>query len=151
MATTGLLALAPRRTVQLTYTGRLAGTTNPSVKAQVKTTDDLRILEDGSASYDLDVPTYEFLRKTDHFIPRVLVVFGLSPGGERFRLEDEGTLLIGRGLWVSLEGMGPTANTSTIAVKLPLGNQVDEPGLLRMLEERGAKRSTVVPEEPVWE
>ncbi|HUZ26359.1 MAG TPA: hypothetical protein VMV07_21605, partial [Streptosporangiaceae bacterium] len=44
------------------------------------------------------------LRKTNASTPRILVVIGLEPEGERVLLRRDGTLLVGCGAWVSLAG-----------------------------------------------
>lgn len=137
--------------VQLTQRGVVGGTYNPTVKVQVKTTTGLRVTDDGCMAYDLDVATYGVLRRRDHSVRRVLVVIGLSDDGARIQLVERGTLLIGRGAWVSLEGAAPTGNTSTIVVRLPLCNTLDPNGLHAMLRTHGVRRSTPVPDFDVWE
>nr|WP_083976818.1 DUF4365 domain-containing protein [Herbidospora sakaeratensis] len=137
--------------VALYLLGLVGGTYNPSVLVQVKTTVDLRRLADGDYSYDLDMSTYDVLRRTDHGTPRTLAVIGLSPDGEHVRLHEEGTLLVGAGAWVSLEGRPAVPNESTCAVRLPAGNTLDREGLQRMLSRHGVRRSTPVPVVDPWE
>jgi len=74
--------------VELTQRGVVDGTYCPTVKVQVKTTSNLRIADDGRIVYDLDVATYEVLRRTDHSVRRVLVVIGLSDDGARVQLVE---------------------------------------------------------------
>jgi Domain of unknown function (DUF4365) len=136
--------------VQLVLRGLVLGTYNPAVLVQVKTTAQLRELDDGSFAYNLDVETYEVLRRQDHSIRRVLAVIGLSGDGENIRLHPDGTLLIGRGAWVSLEGLPASANTTSQVVPLPSANTLDRPGLERMLQAHGVRSSTPVPEGDVW-
>jgi hypothetical protein len=141
--------------VLLTLQGLVNGTYNPCVKVQVKTVDGpLALVDDDHYTYPLDVETYDVLRRTDHSVRRILAVIGLSGTTERVRLEQAGTLLVGRGAWVSLEGEGPTANKSTIAVPLPVANTIDTDGLHAMLTTYGVPRSTPVPPldtESAWE
>lgn len=136
--------------VLLTKVGLWEGTYSPTVMAQVKTTTDLRRLGSGAMSYDLDVATFNVLCRTDHAVRRVLVVIGLSDVGEKVVLQDGGTLLVGAGGWVSLEGLPPSENQATEAVELPLGNTLDRVGLERMLREYGVRRSTPVPDLDLW-
>lgn len=136
--------------VQLCLRGVVNGTYNPSVLVQVKTTVDLRKLPNGDYSYDLDIETYDVLRRRDHAIPRILVVIGLSRDGEYVRLCEDGTLLVGCGAWVSLEGRPPATNSATCAIQLPAANTVDHEGLHRMLETHGVRRSTPVPDVDAW-
>ncbi|HUN36061.1 MAG TPA: DUF4365 domain-containing protein [Trebonia sp.] len=71
--------------VELVHKGALNGVWNPTVKVQVKTTKSLR-QEDGHFLYDLDVETYDALRRDNETVRRVLVVFLLPKNGEKVRL-----------------------------------------------------------------
>ncbi len=135
--------------VELVRQGRWGGMWHPTVKVQVKTTIDLRE-EDGHFAYDLDVDAYNVLRRDDETVRRVLAVFRLPRNGERVRLLRNGTLLAGRGAWVSLEGQPATTNKSCRTVRLPLANTIDRPGLERMLATYGVRSSTRVPEVDAW-
>ncbi|MFG1947753.1 DUF4365 domain-containing protein [Nonomuraea sp. NPDC048826] len=137
--------------VQLFLRGLVRGTYNPAVLVQVKTAIDLRQLDDGDYSYDLDVETYEMLRRDDHSVPRILAVIHVPADGDYVRLCADGTLLVGRGAWVSLEGHPPSKNSSTQVVRLPAVNTLDREGLHRMLEAHGVRRSTPVPDVKAWE
>jgi hypothetical protein len=136
--------------VELVLQEEVGDTTYPAVKAQVKTTHDFRVQDDGTLVYDLDVKAYDVLRRDNHAIRRVLVVLGLSEGHDRVRVDETGALLFGRGAWVSLEGSPATANTTTIAVHLPPENTLDPDGIRRMLATYGTRRSTPVPELDPW-
>ncbi|RJL33189.1 DUF4365 domain-containing protein [Bailinhaonella thermotolerans] len=136
--------------VQLSLRGHHAGTYNPTVLVQVKTTTDLRRVGD-VYHFDLDVETYEVLRRDDHSIRRILAVIGMPKDGEYVRLVDDGTLLVGCGAWVSLEGLPATTNGKTQVVRLPAANTLDPDGLRRMLEKHGVRRSTPVPLVDAWE
>lgn len=116
-----------------------------TVWVQVKTTiSPLRDLGDQWA-YDLDVNTYEVLRDADGGTRRVLAVIEMSADGETIRIADDGTLLVGRTTWMSLEGLEPTTNADTQVVHLPKDNVLDHPGLLRMLNTFGVPTTTPVP------
>lgn len=135
--------------VELVRTGLRNGVWNPAVKVQVKTTVDLR--EEGDHFvYDLDVDTYDVLRRDNETVRRVLVVFRLPKNGHKISLLKRGTLLAGVGAWVSLEGQPPTVNKTSQAVRLPIANTIDRAGLDRMLERCGARLSTPVRDTDVW-
>lgn len=136
--------------VQLVLRGVELGIYNPTVNVQVKTTIGLRQLENGDYSYDLDLETYEVLRRDDHSVRRVLAVIGVSEDGENVRLRSDGTLLVGRGAWVSLEGLPASSNQASQAIHLPGTNTLDQSGLHRMLRTYGTRRSTPVPEVDAW-
>lgn len=136
--------------VELVLREYVGGTYNPAVKVQVKTTHDLRPVGTESFAYDLDVGTYNILRRTDHSFRRVLAVIKLSDDDERVRLDDLGTLLLGRGAWTSLEGKPETPNSTTQVVHLPAANTLDDAGLRRMLATYGIRSSTVVPDIDPW-
>lgn len=138
--------------VQLTYPGSIEGSYCPSVKVQVKTQVNLETDPDnGNLVYNLDVQTYDFLRREDHVVRRILVVIGLIAAGPRIRLHQEGTLLVGRGAWVSLEGRPPTSNTKSQVIQLPAQNTHDEPGLRSMLGIYGVRRTSKAADFDPWE
>lgn len=137
--------------VELVLQGLHNGSYNPTVKVQVKTTgiSNLRRQPDGF-SYDLDLGTYDVLRRTDHTVPRILAVIGVETQGSRVRLHDDGTLLLGIGAWVSLEGYPASGNASSQAVILPAVNTLDGAGLEKMLATYGVRKTTVVPDFDPW-
>lgn len=136
--------------VQLVLRGLTHGTYNPTVLVQVKTTADVRLQPNGDYTYDLDVETYDILRRDDHSIRRILAVISVSADGERVRLHQDGTLLVGQAAWVCLEGEPPSENTTTQAVRLPAGNTLDHYGLHLMLKTYGVRRSTPAPDIDPW-
>jgi hypothetical protein len=136
--------------VQLTLREDVPGSYFPTVKVQVKTTRSLSRINEDSFSYPLDVKTYNILRRTDHVVRRILAVFE-TPDGERVELLPRGTLLVGTGAWVSLEGEPDTSNTESVSVRLPVSNTIDRQGLDRMLRAYGVRRSTPVPTVNPWE
>ncbi len=136
--------------VQLMLRGVVTGTYNPTVKVQVKTEVGLLPAGDGAFSYSIDIETYDVLRREDHVIRRILVVIGLEADGPRVRLQDDGTLLVGHGAWVSLEGMPKSENTTKQVVKLPVTNTIDHAGLERMLKEYGVRSTAPVPTIDLW-
>lgn len=152
----GLLHGRPTKTdlekadVELVFPSTVAGTYNPTVKVQVKTEINLRKDSDGNLIYNLDVVTYNVLRRQDHSVRRILAVIGLSGDGSRVRLHPDGTLLVGSSGWVSLEGYPATSNTASQVLLLPAANTLDEPGLHRMLTTYGVSRSTPVPDVDPW-
>jgi hypothetical protein len=136
--------------VELVQRGQWNGVWHPTVKVQVKTTIDLRE-EEGHLLYNLDIDTYNALRRDNETVRRVLAVFRLPRRGEKVRLLRSGTLLAGCGAWASLEGLPATANVASQVVRLPLSNTIDRPGLERMLATYGVRSSTPVPEVDAWE
>lgn len=136
--------------VELVLPRVVPGTPYPTVKVQVKTEINLRKGSTGNFIYNLDLATYDWLRRTDHSVRRVLAVIGLSGDGSRVRLHPDGTLLVGRGAWVSLEGFPDSSNSSSQRIEFPASNTLDEPGLHRMLMTYGVPRSTPVPDVDPW-
>jgi Domain of unknown function (DUF4365) len=135
--------------VELVRRGLWSGMWHPTVKVQVKTTVDLRE-EDDHLVYDLDIETYNVLRRDNETVRRVLAVFRLPKKGEKVRVLKSGTLFVGCGAWVSLEGHPATTNMSSQVVRLPVANAIDRPGLERMLATYGVRASTPVPEVDAW-
>lgn len=54
--------------VELTRLGHVSATWNPTVKVQVKITVNARWNESGDLVHDLDIETYEVLRRRDHSV-----------------------------------------------------------------------------------
>lgn len=136
--------------VQLMLRGVVSGSYNPTVKIQVKTETGLLPGDDGTISYSLDIETYDVLRREDHVVRRILVVIGLEAAGPRVRLQDDGTLLVGHGAWISLEGMPSSENATKQVVRLPVTNTIDQVGLERMLKEYGVRSTAPVPRIDLW-
>lgn len=137
--------------VELTRLGLVSATWNPTVKVQVKTTVNARRDGSGDLVHDLDIETYEVLRRRDHSVRRVLMVIALPADEDFVRLTADGTLLVGHAAWVLLEGLPPTSNTTTVAVTLPRTNTVDGPGLETLLTTCGVRSSTPVPSIDEWD
>ena len=137
--------------VELTRIGLVSATWNPTVKVQVKTTVSARWNGEGDLVHDLDVETYEVLRRTDHSVRRVLMVIALPADQDVVRSTERGTLLVGHAAWVSLEGQSSTSSTTTIAVPLPRANTVDRTGLDTLLRTCGVRSSTLVPDIDEWD
>lgn len=137
--------------VEFTLLGLVASTYNPMVKVQVKTTINARWNQAGDLVYDLDVTTYDVLRRTDHAVRRVLVVVALPAAGALATVVEQGILLLGQARWVCLEGWDATDNTTSIAVILPGGNTVDAQGMRTMLSTYGVRTSSPVPDVDEWE
>jgi hypothetical protein len=135
--------------VEVTLLEEVQGTYHPAVKVQVKTELGLLPGDDGIVRYRLDIGTYDFLRRTNHGTPRVLVVFGLDQTGERVTLASEGTVLRGYGHWVSLAGK-PGVDAKSVVVELPVTNRMDTAGLRDMVIGYGVRQSTVVPAVEAW-
>lgn len=137
--------------VQLTLPREsIGGQWQPVVWVQVKTTGERLDVKDGHASFSLDVQTYRELSRGDSRIRRVLAVIWLSDPAEKVRVDEQGTTLVGRGLWTSLEEAPPTRNTESVVVKLSVKNTLDAEGLRRMLETYGVGRTTEVPDVDIW-
>lgn len=136
--------------IELTSLDQVAGIRNPAVLVQVKTTTALRDAGDHWV-YDLDIDTYDALRRDNYRLRRILAVIGVSEDGETLRFEDDGTLLVGTAAWMSLEGAGASNNSTRQAVYLPKTNRLDEQGLGEMLQKYGVPRSTPVPELNIWD
>ena len=132
--------------VQLSRPSLLSGDDERTIKVQVKTALDFSADSDGTASFEIDVPTYDVLRAMTRTVRRVLAVIWLERDGDRIQLQDDGTLLVGRSAWVSLEDKDATSNTSSVTIRVPLANTIDQPGLLRMLDLYGVPRSSQVPD-----
>jgi hypothetical protein len=73
--------------------------------------------------YDLDVRTYDYLRRPDAMTPRILVLLVLPADEADWVHQSEASLELRRcAYWVSLRGDPETANTSSVRVAIPRAN-----------------------------
>jgi hypothetical protein len=73
--------------------------------------------------YDMEVKTYDDLRDLEVAVPRILVLLVLPADEAAWSEQNEDHLLLRKcAYWRSLQGMAPTANTSTIRVEIPRRN-----------------------------
>jgi hypothetical protein len=79
-------------------------TDETTVQVQVKTQVGFTAHEDGTASFRLELADYEELRRIHH-IRKLLEVIWLEREGDRVVVDGVGTMLIGRGAWMSLEDL----------------------------------------------
>ena len=104
------------------------------VDFQLKSTTDCEIRDD-IVAYDLRVEDYNRLILEDD-VPRVLILF-IMPDDETEWLtqSDEELCLRKCSYWVSLMGMQPSRNSSSVRVRVPLANMFDQDGLQDMFRQ----------------
>lgn len=136
--------------LEIVFPGELGDVSHPAVKVQVKTSSRLALNPDGDGIvYDLDLETYDFLRKTNHGVARALVVIQLDDESDWVDVQQDVTRLKGKGGWLNLFGAPATENTDTVRIRIPSANTLDEEGLMRMIREVGRRRSTPPPSQDV--
>jgi hypothetical protein len=126
------------------------GAVDPTVQVQVKTTEQPIDVDGDHARFSVDAATYNALRGANRVVRRVLAVIWVERDGGRVRLATDGTLLVGRAAWVSLEDLPETTNTTGVTVRVPLANTIDPDGLRRLLQQFGVPRSTPVASIDPW-
>ena len=101
------------------------------VDFQLKSTTDYEI-RDRSIIYDLRVENYNQLIKEDD-LPRVLILFLMPDDPDQWLTQTQEELCLRKcAYWVSLMGMAPSGNRSTVRVSVPLSNMFDLNGLADM-------------------
>ena len=101
------------------------------VDFQLKSTTDYEI-RDGFIIYDLRVQNYNQLIKEDD-LPRVLILFLMPANPSQWLTQTPDELCLRKSAyWVSLMGMAPSGNRSTVRVFVPLSNMFDLNGLANM-------------------
>ena len=101
------------------------------VDFQLKSTTDYHI-RDGFIIYDLRVEDYNRLIREDD-LPRVLILFLMPDDPDQWLNQTPEELCLRRcAYWVSLMGMAPSGNRSTVRVSVPLTNMFDLNGLADM-------------------
>jgi hypothetical protein len=85
--------------------------------------------------YDLEVKTYDDLRDPAVGCPRILVLLGMPADEAAWTEQHEDHLLLRHcAYWMSLKGMGPTTNTTTVRVPIPRNNLFSIDALQRLME-----------------
>lgn len=103
-------------------------------RIQVKTTRVELPVIDGDVRFKLDIPTYDWLRKTTT-VPRFLVVMEVRPFRRDWIARMEFGFIVRRRAWyVSLRGDPATENEDSVTVRLPFGNMVTTATLTRMTQ-----------------
>jgi hypothetical protein len=74
-------------------------------------------------AFDLDVRTYDLLRREEVATTRILVLLVLPPDEGEWGRQTEAALELRRcAYWLSLRGQPPTVNTSSVRVVIPRAN-----------------------------
>ena len=92
-------------------------------------------MQSGYVIYDLRVQNYNQLIKEDD-LPRILVLFLMPANHDQWLTQTPDELCLRYcAYWVSLMGMAPSGNTSTVRVSVPLSNMFDRNGLADMFSQ----------------
>jgi Domain of unknown function (DUF4365) len=95
------------------------------------------IVGDNSIDFDLDVRTYDYLRRSSLNRPRLLVLLVLPEAEVEWIAQDERELRLRRcAYWLSLRGLPPSEATSSVRVSIPRSDVFDATGLTRLLDRR---------------
>ncbi len=87
-----------------------------------------------SVVYELDVRTYDFLRRPAPLIPRILVVLLLPPDEADWTHQTENELTLRRcAYWISLEGSQASKNRKSVRVVIPRANLFSAAALLGLV------------------
>lgn len=80
-------------------------------------------VREGTVAYDLDVRTYDYLRRGPVAAPRILVLLVLPANEADWLHQSESALELRRcAYWASLRGEPETANTSSVRISIPRAN-----------------------------
>jgi|GEM_PF-647687 hypothetical protein len=103
---------------------------DPIIHVQLKATTELRILKNGSLSYDLEVKNYNQLIGNKYSTERYLFVLDIPESYEEWcQLTSSSIVLRNKCYWISLKNNPPTNNKSTITINIP-GYQILTPKVL---------------------
>lgn len=97
---------------------------SPRLEMQLKSTSRQDLLHTNHIAFPLPLKNYEDLRPTNLLVPRILVVTLLPELIGHWLGQSHQELALRRSsYWVSLRGMGPVANETSITVHVPLNQQ----------------------------
>jgi hypothetical protein len=95
------------------------------------------IVRDDAIAYDLDVRTYEYLRRSPANRPRILVLLVMPEVEAEWLAQDEAELRLRRcAYWLSLREADPSGAASSVRVSIPRTNVFDAPALTQLLDRR---------------
>ena len=104
------------------------------VDFQLKATTDYEIGGD-TIVYDLRVEDYNRLIIEDD-VPRALILFIMPDDAEEWLTQSNEELCLRKcSYWVSLMGLQPSRNSSSVRVRVPLANMFDQDGLRDMFRQ----------------
>jgi hypothetical protein len=107
----------------------------PRLEIQVKCTA-ADLVSDDTIRYPLNVKNYDDLRVENIHTPRILVIVVVPDRLEEWLAQSQQELCLRHcGYWVSLRGLPPSQNQTTVTVSIPRQNIFDVPGL-RLLMQR---------------
>lgn len=78
----------------------------------------------GDLHFPLPIKNYNDLRPTDVLVPRILIVVVTHASTAKWiEVSPPDSTIRECGYWLSLRGMPPTSNTTSVTVTIPLGNK----------------------------
>jgi hypothetical protein len=96
--------------------------TSVQVDLQLRSTTRASVTET-EVRLDLDVPTYNDLRASETYCPRILVVLIMPEDEAEWVIQSPSELAIRHcAYWLSLQGYPETSSRSTIRIRIPLTN-----------------------------
>lgn len=110
------------------------GVSSPQIDVQMKATTSHEV--DGEHFvYDLDADTHRHLSDPNRHLPALLMVVAMPAERENWiHVSDAETALRNQAFWFELSGLEPTANTSSVRLKIPLANQVNPESVNALLD-----------------
>lgn len=109
----------------------------PQIDAQLKATADFNIVGN-EFKFDLSPKNYDDLRDDDVITPRILIVMLVPRDAlEWVTCDDDGITLQKRAYWLSLKGLKPKSNTTSIRVSLPTTNVFNISSLHELMNKAG--------------
>jgi uncharacterized protein DUF4365 len=112
---------------------------NVFVALQVKSSQDW-LLREGMIVFALDQRAYDILRD-DSEMPQLLILYTLPPEREKWLVQhDEHTSLHNCAYFYSLKGHPATENTDSTTIKIPVGQRLTKPALIRIFQELASER-----------
>lgn len=123
-----------RPDIDLGFDVNLEAADGDMARLQVKTTRQLVRSAGDQLHFEIDVPTYDRLRR-QLSIPSFLILVEVPDARREWAsVTNPCVILKHRARYVSLQGLPPTPNTSSVTVSLPIVNMVTPDALRAMAE-----------------
>ena len=111
------------------------GQSKPTIGIQLKATENLTKVQNGTFRFVLKRRNYDLLKEYTRS-PRILVVLDLPKDASRWINVTEEELILRRAAyWLNLKGYADTKNTTSVTVYIPIKNLFNVENLQNMMEQ----------------
>jgi len=132
--------------LHIIHAGKISNIYTPRFDAQVKCTHQENI-DDEYFKYDLDIETYDRLRNIYHDVPIFLIVLLVPEDINNWvQITQEQSIVKKCAYYISLKGLPESDNTTSVRIKIPIGNLVTPFSLNDIITDIAQQRKKLIEE-----